>query len=160
MTRILSIEGLHKRFVLHAVDGRVVDGLKGVDLEVFEREHVCLAGLSGAGKSSLLKAVHRTYVADAGSIRYRPSAGLVDDSLLEDGVVDLLGLSDSQMADLGAADIGYVSQFLRAEPRRGVLDVVTRAALRMGAAPDEAADRAATVLRRVNISPSWVTRAS
>ena len=62
------------------------------------------------------------------------------------------------MADLRAREIGYVSQFLRAEPRRGVHDVVTRAAVRMGADADEAADRAAEVLRRVNIGENlWQT---
>lgn len=146
---ILSIRGLEKRFVLHAVDGRVVEGLGGVDLDVFPNEHVCLAGTSGAGKSSLLKAVHRTYVADAGTVHYRAANG---------DVIDLLQLGDAAMANLRAAEIGYVSQFLRAEPRRGVLDVVARAASRMGVAPDEARDRAADVLRRVNIDERlWAT---
>lgn len=146
---LLAIRGLHKQFVLHAVDGRVVDGLCGVDLDVFSCEHVCLAGTSGAGKSSLLKTVHRTYVADEGSVTYRTAVG---------ETIDLLQLGDAQMADLRAAEIGYVSQFLRAEPRRGVLDVVARAAIRMGVASDEARDRAADVLRRVNIDERlWAT---
>jgi len=143
---ILRIRGLRKSFVLHAVDGRTVNGLAGVDLDLHEREHVCLAGLSGAGKSSLLKCVHRTYVADAGSVEYRCD------------VVDLLRLDESSVAALRAAEIGYVSQFLRAEPRRGVLDVVVRAARRMGVGADEASERAAAVLRRLNIAESlWQT---
>jgi alpha-D-ribose 1-methylphosphonate 5-triphosphate synthase subunit PhnL len=146
---LLSVRDLRKRFVLHAVDGRVVEGLQGVDLDVAERRHLALAGLSGAGKSSLLKCIHRTYVADAGSIHYRTEPG---------PVVDLTELPDAELADLRAREIGYVSQFLRAEPRRGVLDVVTRAAVRMGAADDEAVDRAAEVLRRVNIAENlWKT---
>ncbi len=146
---ILKIRNLEKRFVLHAVDGRIVDGLCGVDLDVFPREHVCLAGTSGAGKSSLLKTVHRTYVADAGSVHYRNADGIE---------LDLIELEDAAMADLRAAEIGYVSQFLRAEPRRGVLDVVARAATRMGVAHDQALDRAAEVLRKVNIDERlWAT---
>lgn len=146
---LLEITGLRKSFILHGVDGRVISALHGIDLAVGEREHVALAGLSGAGKSTLLKCVHRTYVTDEGRIDYRPRDGRV---------VDLAGLDDTTMADLRAAEIGYVSQFLRAEPRRGVLDVVTRAAVRMGAEPDEAADRAADVLRRVRISEAlWAT---
>jgi alpha-D-ribose 1-methylphosphonate 5-triphosphate synthase subunit PhnL len=146
---LLQISDLRKRFVLHAVDGREVDGLRGVDLDVAERSHVALAGLSGAGKSSLLKCVHRTYVADGGSIVYRTA---------DDDRVDLLTLGDAEMADLRAREIGYVSQFLRAEPRRGVLDVVTRAAVRQGMTTDAAQDRAAEVLRRVNIAETlWQT---
>jgi alpha-D-ribose 1-methylphosphonate 5-triphosphate synthase subunit PhnL len=146
---VLTVRGLRKRFVLHAVDGRVVEGLQGVDLDVDERRHVALAGLSGAGKSSLLKCIHRTYVSDAGTITYRSAAG---------DPVELTSLPDAEMADLRAREIGYVSQFLRAEPRRGVHEVVARAAIRMGAAEDEAAERAAEVLRRVNIAENlWHT---
>ncbi len=144
---VLTIRGLEKRFILHSVDGRTIDGLRGVDLDVFAEEHVCLAGLSGAGKSSLLKSVHRTYVADAGSILYR--RGDVDGAT--GPIIDLLALDDSAMADLRSAEIGYVSQFLRAEPRRGVLDVVSRAAIRRGIAAGEASERAVTMLRRLNI---------
>lgn len=146
---LLHIVDLHKRFVLHSSGGRVIEGLRGLDLEVAESTHVCLAGLSGAGKSTLLKCVHRTYLSNRGQIRYRRASG---------DTVDLVTLSDIEMADLRAAEIGYVSQFLRAEPRRGVHSVVTRAALRMGAPKDEAEDRAAAVLRRVNIAESlWST---
>ncbi|MEM8707811.1 MAG: ATP-binding cassette domain-containing protein [Actinomycetota bacterium] len=146
---LLSIRGLTKSFTLHAVDGRVVRGLRGVDLDIIEGEHVALAGRSGAGKSSLLKCVHRTYVADDGVVVYRRSNG---------EAVDLLSMSDSDVADLRSEEIGYVSQFLRAEPRRGVLDVVTGAARRMGVPEAEARERAADVLQRVNIDESlWST---
>ena len=146
---VLAVRGLRKSFTFHAVDGRTVHALRGVDLEVAEGRHVCLAGLSGAGKSSLLKCVHRTYVIDAGHIDYRTSWG---------EVVDLGDLDDSAMAELRGREIGYVSQFLRAEPRRGVLDVVTRAAERLGVERDEARDRAADVLRRLHIGEAlWAT---
>jgi alpha-D-ribose 1-methylphosphonate 5-triphosphate synthase subunit PhnL len=146
---ILQIRDLRKSFVLHAVDGREVEGLRGVDLDVEAHQHLALAGLSGAGKSSLLKCVHRTYVADAGTVHYRTAEG---------ASVDLLQLPDAEVADLRAREIGYVSQFLRAEPRRGVLDVVARAATRMGVGLDEARERAATVLGRVNIAENlWQT---
>lgn len=148
-TTVLSISGLHKRFVLHAVDGRVVEGLRGVDLDVHRGEHVALAGSSGAGKSSLLKCIHRTYKPDAGCIRYAMRSG--DD-------VDLVRLDDRHVAELREQEIGYVSQFLRAEPRRGAIDVVVRAARRRGLAADEAPDAAAEALRRLNIAESlWHT---
>ncbi|MEM9132941.1 MAG: ATP-binding cassette domain-containing protein [Actinomycetota bacterium] len=139
---LLSIRGLVKSFRLHAVGGRVVRGLVGVDLDLFEGDHLALAGRSGAGKSSLIKCVHRTYVADEGSITYRAASG---------ERIDLLAMSDSDVADLRAREIGYVSQFLRAAPRRPVLDVVAMEARRVGVDPDAADDLAAEVLRRVNI---------
>lgn len=139
---MLAIKGLTKSFRLHAVDGRVIEALRGVDLDVGANTHLCLAGSSGAGKSSLLRCVHRTYLTDGGRIDYHRADG---------EVVDLVGLDDSVVADLREAEIGYVSQFLRAEPRRGVLDVVTRAAVRRGARPEEAEELARAVLGRLNI---------
>lgn len=145
----LSVVGLRKQFVLHAVDGRVVEGLRGVDIDVHRGEHVALAGSSGAGKSSLLKCIHRTYLPDAGVIRYQPTEG---------PVVDLARLGDRAIADIRELELGYVSQFLRAEPRRGALDVVIRAARRRGLDPDAAPDAAADALRRLNIAESlWET---
>lgn len=139
---ILRVRDLRKSFTLHAIDGRVVSALDGVDLDVAPGEHVALAGTSGAGKSSLLKCVYRTYLPTAGSVCYTTTAGTE---------VELTALPDAELADLRAREIGYVSQFLRAEPRRGALDVVARAGRRRGLAPDAAREAAVAALRRVRI---------
>lgn len=139
---LLRARGVHKTFVLHAVDGRSVRGLDGVDLDVPAGAHLSLVGSSGAGKSTLLKAIHRTYRLDAGTIEFDRSDGRT---------VDLAALDDREVSEIRSAEMGYVSQFLRAEPRKGVHEVVTRAARRRGVDADEAADRAASVLRRLRI---------
>lgn len=149
MEPILSVRGLRKSFTLHAVDGRTVSGLNGVDLDVGAGEHVALAGTSGAGKSSLLKCVYRTYLPTSGEVWFRRADG---------ADVELTAMSDADLADLREHEIGYVSQFLRAEPRRGVLDVVARAGIRRGMDLDEARDAAALALTRVNIAERlWAT---
>ncbi|MEM9517659.1 MAG: ATP-binding cassette domain-containing protein [Actinomycetota bacterium] len=151
MSEILSIRGLEKRFTLHNVDGRTVTGLRGIDLDVRAGEHVALAGSSGAGKSTLLKCVYRTYLPSAGSVVLHCS----------DGAVDLTALSDPQLARRRGRDVGYVSQFLRAEPRRGALDVVARAGVARGMPRDVALDAAARSLQRLNIDESlWDVYAS
>ncbi|SDH52183.1 phosphonate C-P lyase system protein PhnL [Nonomuraea jiangxiensis] len=139
---VLEIRGLVKTFTLHTIDGRTVGALHGVDLDVARGEHVALAGSSGAGKSSLLRCVYRTYVPTAGRILLRTSEGTP---------VDLAALPDSEVADLRGRELGYVSQFLRAEPRRAVLDVVARAGAARGMDPEAARDSAATALRRLGI---------
>jgi alpha-D-ribose 1-methylphosphonate 5-triphosphate synthase subunit PhnL len=146
---VLDVRGLAKRFVLHGIGGRVVEGFSGVDLTVGPGELVALAGRSGAGKSSVIKCVYRTYRPSAGTMWFTPSAGQP---------VDLATLSDQEVADLREREIGYVSQFLRAEPRRGVLDVVARAGVRRGMAADAAREAAADVLARLRLDRElWQT---
>ncbi|MBF8192232.1 ATP-binding cassette domain-containing protein [Nonomuraea sp. K274] len=149
---VLEIRGLVKSFTLHTIDGRTVGALHGVDLDVAAGEHVALAGSSGAGKSSLLRCVHRTYVPTSGRILLRTSSG---------SRVDLAALPDAQVADLRGRELGYVSQFLRAEPRRAVLDIVARAGVARGLDPGAARDAAAAALRRLGIDERlWAMHAT
>lgn len=145
----LSVRALHKSFVLHAIDGRRIEALRGIDLDVHTAEHVALVGSSGAGKSTLLKSIYRTYVPDRGSVRLRAADGRS---------VELTGLPERELVALRVREIGYVSQFLRAEPRRGVLEAVSRAGQRRGLAADAATDAAADILRRLGVGENlWQT---
>lgn len=141
MEPVLSVRGLRKSFVLHTIDGRTVESLHGVELDVHAGEHVALAGPSGAGKSSLLRCVYRTYLPDSGSVRLRTG----------ENEVELTGLDDRAMARLRGREIGYVSQFLAAPPRTGPWEVVAAAARRRGLARADARDAAATALGRLNL---------
>ena len=149
---ILSCRGLSKSFTLHTIDGRHVEALRGIDIEIHPGEHVALAGSSGAGKSSLLKCIYRTYEPTSGSVFLR----------LRNGEnVDLTQVSDQEMAFYRGRDIGYVTQFLRAEPRRGPLDIVTRAGVSRGMDRETAREAAVVSLRRLNIDEKlWDVHAS
>lgn len=149
MSRVLRVEDLSKTFVLHGINGRHVPALRGVTFEVGAGEFVVVAGRSGAGKSSVLKSVYRTY---------RPTAGSVALTTSEGSEVELTALDDREMADLRDREIGYVSQFFRAAPRRGVLDVVARAGLRRGLERDQALGAAVEILRKLNLDEElWNT---
>ena len=65
---VLDVRNLRKQFVLHTIDSRIVEALNGVSLKVSAGEHVALAGTSGAGKSSLLKSIYRTYKPTSGEV--------------------------------------------------------------------------------------------
>ena len=144
---LLRICDLHKSFTLHAVDGRLIEGLNGVDLDIYEGEHIALAGTSGAGKSSLLKCIHRTYLSDSGSIEFNVGTGY-----------EITTLTDDQIADLREHQIGYVSQFLKAEPRRGVKEIVIKSAIKKGIDEAIADEMAAAILTKLNIDESlWGT---
>ncbi|TCP53609.1 alpha-D-ribose 1-methylphosphonate 5-triphosphate synthase subunit PhnL [Tamaricihabitans halophyticus] len=141
---VLAVRELRKTFTLHTIDGRRVSSLHGVDLDVHAGEHVALAGASGAGKSSLLRCVYRTYLADSGSVRMTTSGE----------PIELTGLPDRAMARLRGREIGYVSQFLAAPPRTGPLETVAATARRRGLDREQARDAAAAALHRLNVDES------
>lgn len=138
MRPVLEIRDLTKTFTLHAV-GRTVTSLRGVDLDVAAGEHVALAGSSGAGKSSLLRCVHRSYLPDSGTVVLHTG----------DGPVELRTLDDRGLVRLRARELGYVSQFLTAPPRTGPWALVAAAARRRGLDAADAADAAVAALRRL-----------
>lgn len=142
---ILEVESVDKSFTLHNVDGRTVKALGNICFTMNSGEHVALAGSSGAGKSTLLRTIYRTYRADRGAINF---------TLPNGARVDLTRLTDNEVVEIRGREIGYVSQFLRAQPRRAVIDVVVRAGISRGMQVDEARERAKASLRRLNIGES------
>jgi alpha-D-ribose 1-methylphosphonate 5-triphosphate synthase subunit PhnL len=146
---VLAVRGLSKEFFIHAI-GRRVPALRGVDLTVAAGEHVALVGPSGAGKSTLLKCVWRSCL---------PSAGEVVLRRRDSSVVDLAAADDRAVMEVRRHDLGYVSQFLRPDCRRSVLEVVGRAAVRRGMEPGGAAAAAAAALREVSLEQElWATQ--
>ncbi|MEV6876282.1 amino acid ABC transporter ATP-binding protein [Amycolatopsis sp. NPDC051128] len=61
MTPVVSAQKIYKSF-------GSVDVLKGIDLEVNEREVLCLIGPSGSGKSTLLRCINHLEKIDAGRL--------------------------------------------------------------------------------------------
>ncbi len=139
---ILDVRDLTKSFVLHNIDGRTVTGLHNVSFTVEPGQHLALAGTSGAGKSTLLRAIYRTYAPSSGEVWFR---------LSDDSVVNLAQISDPEIVALRGRQIGYVSQFLRAQPRRSVLDLVIRAGVSRGMNVVDARELGILSLRRLNI---------
>lgn len=129
---VLQVRDLCKSFVLHAI-GRTVVSLRDVSFDVARGEHLALAGSSGAGKSSLLRCLVRTYLPDSGTVRLTSQGEQID----------LTALSDREMARLRGRRFGYVAQFLQAPPRTGPLELVVRAARRRGLDDGAARDAAA-----------------
>lgn len=145
---VLSVRGLSKEYVVHAID-RHVAALQGVDVDVAAGEHVVLTGPSGAGKTTLLRCVWRSCVPTGGQVVLRRGDG---------SELDLVTLTDVGMAEVRDKDMGYVSQFLRSEPRRSVLDVVVRAAGRRGLFGAQADDAARDALRAARVDEQlWAT---
>ncbi len=91
---ILKAQGLKKFYVSGGIETEV---LKGIDLEVFEKEFVAVVGESGSGKSTLLYLL-------AGVDK--PTEGSV--TLLGR---DLSQVSDTELAKMRRSEVSFVYQF-------------------------------------------------
>ena len=149
-TPMLEVRDLSKRFQLHLLDGRVLEAFHDISFTVSPGELFLISGVSGAGKTSILKCIYRTYLATIGQIWF--------DSLLL-GRLDMATAPESVVVRLRERELGYCSQFLKVLPRVSALDVVAEPLLRRGVTRDAAADRAASWLRRLGIG-DWLWMAS
>lgn len=141
MTVQISIKDLHKQFILHTQGGTVIDVFSRLDLEVQAGECVALAGTSGAGKSSLICSLYGNYKPQSGEI-----------NIMHDGeMVNMVNASPRTVLDIRKRTMGYVSQFLRVVPRVSALDVVAEPLVALTGDPVSARDRAAFLLKRLNI---------
>jgi alpha-D-ribose 1-methylphosphonate 5-triphosphate synthase subunit PhnL len=141
MTPLVRVEGVRKGFTLHLRGGARLGVLACAHLEVRPGECVALGGPSGSGKSSLLRMIAGNYRCDAGRILVRDG----------DEVVDVAAARPRRVLALRRTVIGWVSQFLRAIPRVGALDLVAAAGREGGMAPDAAEMRARELLARLNL---------
>lgn len=134
---MIRIENLSKSFTLHNQGGAVIPVMGGAALTVEPGECVGLTGQSGAGKSTLMRMVYGNYLAAGGRLMV--------------GDLDVATAEPRQIIALRRHTLGYVSQFLRVVPRVPTLDVVAEPLLALGTPADEARDRAAGLLARLNI---------
>jgi len=118
----LSIHGLTKTFFLHN-PGLEIKSCHGINLTLNKGEFVGIVGLSGAGKSTILKCINRSYLPVQGEIWYDSEAF---------GRIDLATATEREILHLRRYEIGYVSQFLNVMPRTTAIEHVMNALIDMG----------------------------
>lgn len=138
---ILQVEGYGKHFQLYE-QNKLIPSSHNVSFSVNVGHLTALIGPTGAGKSSVLKGIYRTYLPNAGRILYRNAQG---------HELDLALASEHQILELRRSEIGFVTQFLHCLPRQSTLDVVAQPLLSVGTARDEARQRAADLLSAMNL---------
>jgi alpha-D-ribose 1-methylphosphonate 5-triphosphate synthase subunit PhnL len=127
--------------VLHNAESAAIPVFSDLRLEVAPGECVVLAGESGVGKSTLMRAIYGNYLPSAGAVR-----------VLHDGAyVDITQAAAHQVIDIRRRTLGYVSQFLRVIPRIPTLQLVMEPLLENGVDTDEARERAETLLTALRL---------
>jgi lipoprotein-releasing system ATP-binding protein len=112
--------------------------LKGIDIEVREKEVVSIVGASGAGKTTLLQIIGTLDRPDAGKISF-------------DGV-DTGKLKGKALANFRNSNIGFVFQFHQLLPEFTALENVCIPALIAGRSKTEAEAKASELLGFLNLS--------
>ncbi|MRR22155.1 ABC transporter ATP-binding protein, partial [bacterium] len=112
--------------------------LKGIDLEVAEKEVVTIVGASGAGKTTLLQIIGTLDRADSGTVLIN---GQNPDQL-----------SQRSLASFRNRNIGFVFQFHQLLPEFTALENVCIPALIAGKSRTEAAERASGLLDFLGMS--------
>lgn len=141
MATPLVVSDVAKSFTMHLRDGIRLPVVSGVSFSVKKGECVVLGGPSGVGKSSILKMLYGNYSVDAGQI-------LIDH---QGHLIDIAKAAPRTVLEVRRDTLGYVSQFLRVVPRVSALDVVAEPLMARGVAVDEARDKAAALLTRLNL---------
>ncbi len=140
---MITVENLSKEFTLHILESKKIQACRDVSFTVPKGGFLGLSGASGAGKSTVLKCIYRTYLPSSGAVWYESGAH---------GRINLAALSDREILDLRTREIGYVAQFLKVVPRISALDVVMEPILaRNGVSRDEARRRGMELLERLQI---------
>jgi lipoprotein-releasing system ATP-binding protein len=112
--------------------------LKGIDLNISEKEVVSIVGASGAGKTTLLQILGTLDIPDTGTISY-------------DGT-DVRRLKGRQLAAFRNSHIGFVFQFHQLLPEFTALENVCIPAYIAGKTKNEAEARASELLGFLNLS--------
>ena len=139
---ILQVRELTKNFTLHEQNNKVLPGVKRISFTVKSGKLTALTGSSGAGKSSLLKCIYRTYLTENGEISYLTAAG---------NWLNLATASEYEILHLRRNEISFVTQFLHCLPRQTTLDVVAKPLFDLGCERTEAKDRATMLLQKMQV---------
>lgn len=115
-----------------------VEALKGVSLEVAQKEIVAIVGKSGAGKSTLLQILGTLMPADSGKVEIVGK--------------DISTLNERELAAFRNRHIGFVFQFHHLLPEFTALENIMMPALIGGQSSAEARQRAVELLDLVGLT--------
>jgi len=138
---ILRVENYCKYFELHE-QNKTIPSSYNVNLDVFSGQLTALIGPTGAGKSTVLKGIYRTYLPTNGRLLFRTK---------DNSEIDLAQASEHLILELRKNDIGFVTQFLHSLPRQTTEDVVAQPLVQRGVDRTKARNIAQDMLAAMNL---------
>lgn len=138
---ILEVSDLSKLFYLHEQQ-KSIPSAQNVKLRVYPGKLTALVGPTGSGKSSVLKAIYRTYIPSGGEIQYRRE---------DDSITDLASAELHDILALRRDEISFVTQFLYHLPRQAAVDVIAQPLVVKGMDRDKARQIAIELLIELRI---------
>ncbi len=127
MTPVLDVKALSKGFSMHHL-GNQLSAFRDISFSVDAGEFLLLKGSNGSGKSTMLRTLYRTYLADDGEVIFNS----------DHGPIDLLRAADIDVTFLRRTEIGFVTQFLVARPRVSAEALVAEPLRLAGWTPEKA----------------------
>lgn len=137
MDEMLRVEQLQKVFTMHQTGQKKIVGCDQISFSVRKGEFLGITGKSGAGKSTILKCLYRTYLPTGGHIFYASQRF---------GPIDLADADERKIIAIREKEISYVSQFLNIMPRVTALEFVMESLLELGEAESSAKQQAEQML--------------
>ncbi len=138
--RTLDVKRMYK------IGGEEVHALKGVSISISRGEYISIMGPSGSGKSTLFNMI--------GGLD-KPSEGKV---YIDE--VDIAQLDAYELAWMRCHKIGYIFQTFNLLPTQTALENVMFPMIIAGLKTDEAQDKAADILKRVELAHRMFNRPS
>lgn len=131
----VSCRGLRKQYWM---GGQPVNALRGVDLEIAERQLVLLSGPSGCGKTTLISIIAGVLDADGGDCQIRGRSWAAS--------------GPAERTRRRGVEIGFVFQSFQLIPALTAVENVSLPLLLNGVGRRDAEQRAAEMLHRVGLS--------
>jgi lipoprotein-releasing system ATP-binding protein len=114
-----------------------VEALKGIDLDISDRETLAIVGVSGSGKSTLLHILGTLDQPSSGEVFY--------------GDINIFKQNDRELAAFRNREIGFVFQFHYLLPEFTALENVMMPCLINGLSSENAREMSFEVLKRVGL---------
>lgn len=134
MTPIVEIINVSKSY---RRGNRPIPVLSDINLNIEEGEFIALMGPSGSGKSTLLNLIAALDQVDSGAIRV--------------GGIDITALSENELAEWRAVNVGFIFQFYNLIPVLTAFENVELPLLLTGLSRKERSEHVEMALRIVNL---------